>query len=128
MEYPDSCLLIVAKQGPVRDSVRALVTTLPQTKIIAETDDIAIALDVVSQYRPELVLVDGSFPVEDVWVFLRQIRHRSPWTRRLMLADTVGEKQEIEAPTAEAICLKGSPPAELMAQIEKLLTISPAAS
>ncbi len=121
MEYPSSGLLIVAKQGPLRDSMRALVTTLPRIEIIDETDDISTALDVISQYHPDLVVIDGTFPVEDVWIFLRQIRKRSPLTRRLMLADTVREIQEIEAPSAEAICLKGVPPAELMAQIERLL-------
>ncbi len=121
MEYPSSGLLIVAKQGPLRDSMRALVTTLPRIEIIDETDDTSTALDVVSQHHPDLVLIDGNFQAEDIWVFLRQIRKRSPRTRRLMLADTVGEKQEIEAPGTEAIYLKGAPPGELVAHIERLL-------
>ncbi len=124
MESPSSGLLIVAKQGPLRDSMRALVSALPQIEIIDETDDIFFALDVISQHHPDLVLVDGDFPVEEVWVFLRQIRKRSPKTRRFMLADTVGEKQEIESPSAEAICVKGAPPAELVAHIERLLMLN----
>ncbi len=121
VEYPSRYLLIVAKQGPLRDSMRALVTALPQIEVIDETDDITAALDAVSKHQPDLVLVEGNLSAEDMWVFLRQIRRRSPRTRRLMLADTVGEKQEIEAPGAEAICLKGAPPAELVAHIERLL-------
>lgn len=125
MEFPSRSLLIVAKQGPLRDSMRALLTALPRIEIVDETDSTAAALDVVSQQRPDLVLIDSNFSAEDVWVFLRQIRKRSPRTRRLFLADTVGEKQEIEAPCAEAIFLKGAPPAELVANIERLLMPSP---
>ncbi len=124
MSYPYDCVLIVAQQGPLRDSIRALVTTSPRIKVIGETDDFTTALEMVSQSIPDLVVVDSNFPIEQVWLFLRQVKKKSPRTSRLMLANTVEEKQEIEAPSAETVCLKGASPLELMTYIEKLLAVS----
>ncbi len=114
-------LLIVAKPSPLRDSLRALVTALPRVNVIDVTDDIPSALQAVAKHSPDLVLLGGDFPAEEMWVFLRSIKNRSPQTLRLMLADTVGQKLEMEAPNAEAIHIKGATPAELVAAIEKLL-------
>lgn len=125
MELPSGSLLIVAKPGSLRDSMRALLTTLPRIKIVDETENTLTALDLVSYHRPDLVLIDSNFPEEDVWMLLWQIRKRSPRTRRLILANTVQEKQEIEAPSAEAIFLKGAPIAEFVAHIERLLAPNP---
>jgi DNA-binding NarL/FixJ family response regulator len=126
-EYSFRHLLIVAKQGPLRDSMRALVTALPRIEIVDETDNISTALDGVGKHHPDLVLIEGDFSVEELWVFLRQIKRRSPLTRRLMIVDTIREKQEMEAPGVEAICLTGASPLELVANIEKLLmpSVSP---
>jgi len=120
-------LVIVAKPGTLRDSLHALMTALPKVSIICETDDISKALEVVTQHSPDLVLLGGDFPVDEMWVFLRLIRKRSPQTFRLILADTVGQKTEMEAPGAEVIRLKGTTPVELVADIERLLAARPSA-
>jgi DNA-binding NarL/FixJ family response regulator len=128
MEDLTSNMVIVAEPGTLRDSLHALVSALPQVNIICETEDIAEALQVVTQHFPDLVLLGGDFPADEMWVFLRLIRKRSPRTLRLILADTVGQKMEMEAPGAEAILLNGATPVELVTDIERLLADRPNAA
>ena len=114
-------LVIVAERGALRESLLALMAALPQMNVICETDDIAEALFVITRQPTDLVMVANDFPADEMWVFLRQIRKRSPRALRLIFTDTVGQKTEIEAPGAEAVFLKGTMPSELVADIERLL-------
>jgi DNA-binding NarL/FixJ family response regulator len=121
MEDLASNLVIVAEQGALRDSLHALMTTLPHVNVICETDDIAEALQVITRQSTDLILVGDDLPADELWVFLRLVRKRSPRTLRLIFADTVGQKTEMEAPGAEAVFLKGTMPFELVAYIERVL-------
>jgi DNA-binding NarL/FixJ family response regulator len=128
MENLECNLVIVAGGGPLRDSLHALMAALPQVNVICETDDIAEALHIISQHSTDLALVGDDIPADELWVFLRMIRKRSPRTLRLIFADTVGRKTEMEAPGAEAVFLRGTTPIELVAEIERMLAVRGAAS
>lgn len=114
-------LLIVTKPGSLLDELHALVAVIPQTTIIGEIDDLSVALDTVSQRHPEILLLDGNISTEDLWIFLRQVRLRSPRTQRVMLAESIEQQQEIVAPCAEEIWINGALPVNLIAGIERLL-------
>jgi len=114
-------LLIVAQSRSLRDGLHALVDAIAQTTVIEETDDLSVALETVSQHHPDLLLLDGNISAEDLWVFLRQVRLRSPHTQRAMLVGSTEQQQEIVAPCAEEIWINGALPANLIAGIEKLL-------
>ena len=114
-------LLIVANPGVLRDGLHALVTAIPQTCIIGETDNLSMALETVSKYHPHLVLLAGNIGFEESLAFLHQVKSRSPQTRRLILVDSVVQKQEIEVPGVEAVWVKGTVSSELVADIKRLL-------
>jgi len=128
MEILARNLVIVAERGALRESLHALMAALPEMNVICETDDIAEALFVISRQPTDLVLVANDFPADEMWVLLRQIKKRSPRALRLIFTDTVGQKTEMEAPSAEAVFLKGTMPIELVADIERLLAERTAAS
>ena len=112
---------ILAKAGPLRDSLRALVSTVAEIQVIGETDDDSLALQIIAERCPDLVLVDAGVADDVDCRVLRQIKSRSPQTRRLLLVDTVQQKQAAESPAAEEIVLTGTMAGNLTATIERLL-------
>ena len=114
-------VLIVAMADSTRGSLETLLRSVPQIERIELADNIDAALQAVAAGQPELVLLDLYLLGDKVWAALRQIGSLSPGSRRIVLADDVGQQAEIEAPAAEAVLLKGALPGELVTMIERLL-------
>lgn len=119
---PHTCL-ILAQANHRRAGLHALLSTFPQLEVVGETDDCALALEILSSRRPDLLLVDTDVTAEATWQVLRQIKARSPQTRRLLFVDSAWQKLAAEAPAAEAVLLYGDMPQELTTTIERLLAM-----
>ncbi len=119
-------ILIVAGQGALRDGLEALLATMSQIKVVGRVENLASALKMVVEQHPAVVVIDPEILLMDeTFTLLRRIRIISPETRRLILAETVQQKREVEAPCAEAALVKGASPVELVFTIEKLLAMTP---
>ncbi len=66
-------LLIVAKPGLLRTSLVAVLNSAPEINVIAEADDLRLALSIIAQQRPDLMLVADDLNDQD-WLALRQIK------------------------------------------------------
>ncbi len=117
----DHCksILVVAKPGLLRVSLVAVLTSAPEINVIAEADDLRLALSILEQQHPDLILVVDSLNDQD-WLALRQIKLQFPQTRRVVLVDNVKQKQALESPCAEAVLLKGAPTSNLFAALERV--------
>ena len=113
--------LIVARPGPLRDGLQALMTAIPQIDAVREMDDLSSALRVVFERSPALVLLDSNLASGEVWMTVRRARARWPQARCILLADNVQQHQEAEAAGVDAVLLKGFPAAKLIATIVRLL-------
>ena len=113
--------LIVARPGPLRNSLQSLMTTIPQIEILAETSDPSALLRMGAGIQPDVVLLDASLPEEQVWAALRQIKEEWCHTRSIVLVEDSQQQQEMEAAGADVALLKGYPAAKLIATIEELL-------
>jgi DNA-binding NarL/FixJ family response regulator len=113
--------LIVAKPGPLRDGLRALMIAMPQIGAVDEVNDFSSALKMVFEHRPTLVLLDVGLISGDTWMTIRQAKARWPKARCILLADDVQQHQEAEAAGADAVLLKGFPAARLVATMVRLL-------
>ena len=113
--------LIVARPGPLRNSLQSLMRTIPQIEILAETSDPSALLRMGAGIQPDVVLLDASLPEEQVWAALRQIKEEWCHTRSIVLVEDSQQQQEIEAAGADVALLKGYPAAKLIATIEELL-------
>ena len=113
--------LIVAKPGPLRDGLRALMTATPQIEAVEEVEDISLALRVVFEHCPDLVVLDSDLANGEVWMTVRRTKARCPGVRCIVLANDVQQNQEAEAAGADAVLLKGFPAVRLIAIIVKLL-------
>ena len=113
--------LIVARPGPLRDGLQALMTAIPQIDAVREMDDVSSALRVVFERSPALVVLDSNLAGSEVWMTVRRARARWPQARCIFLADNVQQHQEAEAAGVDAVLLKGFPAAKLIATIVRLL-------
>lgn len=114
--------LIVAKPGPLRDSLQSFLLTLPQIETASLADDAPSALRAVTEHSPALVLVDANLPEGEALVALRQIKAESSQSRILVLADDIQQQQDAAAAGADAVFVIGFPAASLLESIERLLS------
>ena len=113
--------LIVAQPGPLRDSLQALMTTMPQIEIVAEANEPSALLRMGDRIQPDIVLMDASLPGNDVWAALKQIRGAWSQTRTIVLVKDSPQQQQAEEAGADVALLQGFPAAKLAATIEELL-------
>jgi DNA-binding NarL/FixJ family response regulator len=119
--YPVTLSLIVAQPGPLRDSLQALLTTMPQIEIVAEANEPSALLRLSDRIQPDIVLLDASVSENDVWAALAQIRERWPQVRVIVLVESSLQQEQAEEAGADVALLKGFPAARLAVTIEGLL-------
>ncbi len=113
--------LIVARPGPLRDGLQALVTAMPQIEVVDGVDDISSALNTSFEHYPALVLLDSGLVGSEIWITVQRARAKWPQARCVFLVNDVHQHQEAEAAGADAVLLKGFPAARLTATIGRLL-------
>jgi DNA-binding NarL/FixJ family response regulator len=117
----DSLVLIVAKPGRIRNSLQALLQIMPRLKVAGIASHTFLALQMLSQYQPALVLLDVDLPDNQAWVLLQQIQLKQPQTRCLLLVNSIEQQRRARGVRADAALLKGFETMELFTTIEKLL-------
>ncbi|HOU14188.1 MAG TPA: response regulator [Anaerolineae bacterium] len=115
-------VLVVAKPGPLRDSLVALLKSLPQVATVEQTNTATSALRTIEVKRPALVVVDSNLPGGETWNMLNQVKARSPHTRCVVLSDTVQHYRQAEAAGASRVLLTGVPAPKLSLTLEGLLS------
>ena len=114
--------LIVAKPGPLRNSLQSLMTTVRKIEIVAETDNPSALLRIGDTIQPDIVLLDASLSKDDVWAALRRIQKEWSQTRSIVLVEDSHQQQKAQAAGADFVLIKGHPAAKLIAAIEELLS------
>ena len=119
MRNPVTLALIVAKPGPLRDSLQALISTMPQIEVVAEASDPSALLPMSDRIRPDIVLVDASQSENEAWGALRDIHGRWPQARTIILVENSQQQRQALDVGADVALLKGFPAAKLSAVIEE---------
>jgi len=115
-------VLVVAKPGPLRDSLVALLKSLPQVSTVEQANTAAAALRTIEVKRPALVVVDSNLPGGDACSMLNQVKARCPHTQCVVLSDTVQQYRQAEAAGASQVLLTGVPATKLSVTLEGLLS------
>ncbi len=114
-------VLVVARPGPLRDGLVALLKALPQVSTVEQATTATAAIKTVESQRPALVLVDSGLPGDDAWTVLKQLKTRRPAVRCVVLSDTVQHYRQAEAAGASRALLTGIPAPQLSVTLEGLL-------
>jgi DNA-binding NarL/FixJ family response regulator len=106
----------------MREGLKLVLQCRPWIKLVGQTDKSASALEMVSQYRPAVVILDTNISDNGVWMtVLKQVKAESPQTRCLVLIDATQKLQAAKSAGADVTLLKGFPAVELFESIEGLL-------
>ena len=109
--------LIIVAPGPLQDGLLALMTTYNQISALFVAEEASLALKMVKDHRPNLILLDINLP--NAQQVLEQTKSRWPQIRCIVLAGDVEQEQAIRE--ADAVLIEGFSPAHLLATIENLL-------
>lgn len=109
--------IVLADDHPiVRDGLRGLLETEPGFNVVAETADGLKAVDLVERLKPDVLIVDVVMPGLDGLEVTRQVSHRSPQTRVIVLSMHADEVYVLRALRNGAVgyILKDSSTADLV--------------
>jgi DNA-binding NarL/FixJ family response regulator len=99
----------------VRGGIRALLESIPNVEVVAESGDGREALELIARHEPEVALLDISMPSMNGLEVARQASKECPRTKVVILsmhADPAYVKQALQAGVAGYL-LKGAAVAEL---------------
>ena len=117
----EASALIIARPGPLRDGLQALVDTMPLIRALNVLNDVSSALGGETGGSPALVLLDADLSNDRVWLTVRRVKRKWPRARTIILAGSVEQQAEAEVAGADVVLLEGFPAGKLVAAIVKLL-------
>ena len=117
-------LLIADDHAIVREGIRALLQTDSSLTIVAEALDGKQAIDLATQLKPQVVLMDISLPVINGIEATREITRQIP-TSKVLIFSTASDRANVEAALqcgASGFLTKTSPSKEIFAAIRHVVT------
>jgi DNA-binding NarL/FixJ family response regulator len=119
MQNPGSGL-IVARPGLLRESLQALLATIPQIEAVEVVDDPSTALKFMVRCQPSLVVMDFDPSETETWNLLERIRTAQPESHCVVLVDNVQQQQALQSASADVL-MKGAPAWQLSTSIKRLM-------
>ena len=110
--------LIVASPSSLQNGLLALMTTMPQISAVMVAEEASLALRMVKDHHPTLLLLDVNLP--EAGTLLKKVKTDWPLTRCILLVDSVEQKEQVI--DADAVLIKGFPTEKLMGTVEELLS------
>ena len=117
--------VLIADDHPVvRQGIRQIVSTTTDIAVVDEVGEGRAVVSRTLECRPDLVLLDLSFPDMDGLDILKQLRHSCPGVAVVILTIHSEEQFPVRALKAGAAgyLLKGSAPDELVGAIRRVAT------
>jgi DNA-binding NarL/FixJ family response regulator len=118
---PLNIAVIVAKPGSLRDSLHALLTTLPQIEVVAEANGLSTLFQIGSKVKPDLVLIEADLIRTCLQKDLRTLQQAFPQAQCIVLVESDEQRYLAESTSVGAVIFKGFRAAKLMKLIEELL-------
>ena len=112
--------LILGKPGPLRDSILAFLSTMPQMKTFLLAVDEVSALRLIQETEIDLFIFDMNNSLDSVVQILIKIKLAKISTPSLVLADNPPDKIAAEHAGASACILKGFAVQQLDTSIQQI--------
>ena len=120
MNKPKNIRILIADDHPIiRDSLRTLINTEPNLKLVGEAVDGEEAVRKTIELKPDVILMDLVMPVKDGLQAISEIKNLLPEVSILVLTSFSDEDKVFPAIRAGALgyLLKDSSPQELLKAI-----------
>lgn len=112
-------ILIVTRSIPLADGLDALLKAIPQIDAVQIARNFENAIRQIETRKPSIVLIDSALLGNKPEALLERIHTLSPETQRVLLADDVQAVKWMPQ-YAEAILIKGAPPAAIATMVTNL--------
>ena len=112
-------VLLVDDQHLIRQGLKALLELEPDLEIVGEAENGKVAIDLISQFHPDVVLMDIRMPIMDGVAATQQIQQNFPNVKILVLT-TFDDDEYVKAAIqngAMGYLLKDTPSEELAVAI-----------
>ena len=96
-------VLVADDHGLVRDALCAFLGGIEEVEVVAQARDGEEAVALAEQHKPQLVVMDVSMPKMDGVEATRQIMHRLPDTRIVVLTGLADQERAEDAMRAGAV-------------------------
>ena len=110
--------LVVANDLLHRDSLRAMLIALAGADTVDAVDCEAARRAMVS-IQPDLVLVDGGLPSDEVCCLVEEMTRRRPPVRCAVLRVELSQRAALKAAGAGFVVLEGAPPERFFDQMAR---------
>ncbi len=78
-------ILLAEDHAILREGIRSLLASIPEFEVVGEAEDGLQAVAQAKQLEPDLVLIDLSMPLMNGTEAIRQIKHRTPVTKVVVM-------------------------------------------
>ena len=120
--------VIASVPGIAEQSLRATIESLPSVRVVGTAAGCLSALRMVQERQVDLVVIDSNLPLEDVHVFLRQLRQEGLETRSIVLAATSAQVRAALVAGADAALRRDASIRQLGAIVAGFQPATPLAS
>ena len=117
----NAVMLLIGKPGNLRNALQTLVGVAPGLDRLVTADTGLLALKVVKEVQPTLVLMASDLPEAEVVELLRQIKESWPETGCLVLTDGTQHRRQALAAGADCVLPAGMSAGHLFSAIQQLL-------
>jgi DNA-binding NarL/FixJ family response regulator len=118
-----SIRVLIADDRPrARQSLCALLATLPQTLEIREAVNGRETIDAMEAFKPDLVILDVRMPVMDGLEAARVIKQHWPETKIIIYSMYPEYSESARMVGAERFINKSDPPEKLLAEVTRIMS------
>ena len=101
-------VLIISRSSVLRESLSALLGTMPEIGVVSATNDLDSAFEFVSMRQSMICIMDFSNQGDDKEQRIDQLKSILPETKTILLVDTVEAKEEAQTHSFDKVVIKGS--------------------
>jgi len=113
--------LIVARPGPLRDSLQVLLKATMRLDAVEAVDSSPAVLQTLAHPQPVVILIDFDLPDQEGPRLLARLKSDWPGSRYLVLTSHSRQTQPARAAGADAVLRKGTSAARLFETIKALV-------
>jgi DNA-binding response OmpR family regulator len=110
-------IVVASAPGVAEQSLRATLESLPSVRVIGTAAGCLSALQMVHDTQADLVVIDSNLPLEDVQVFLQQLKREGLETRSIVLAATSAQVRGALAAGADVALRRDATARQLSAHV-----------